>query len=179
MGYGYVTMKFTKEDGSADSEIAKKVYRYCTEKFGFFNTLYSVFQEEADAEDDADWCDDWESYGAPFVLEESNGKIETGWQGDGLDIDDSAADVLEEDWIQEVYNEFKPYQMKVQIRQDYSESGYDNNSLARYKVSGEGDQRKLKYCEGCYYTADPDGNDVDDDGNEIDILGTTFFSTNQ
>ena len=114
-GYGYIRIQFTKADGSADAEIAKKAYEYCVKHFDFFNTTDGRFQEEADAEG-------------------------------------ACPESVEEDWIQEVYEEFKPYQMKVQFHEDFSESSFDSNTVVRYQVKEEDEERKLVECRNFNFT---------------------------
>ncbi|MBQ0052159.1 MAG: hypothetical protein KBT11_08890 [Treponema sp.] len=142
--YGYVRMQFTKEDGSADGEITKKIYRYCTEKFDFFNTP----------------DDDWERYGDAFELIEEIGEIGSAYMGDGLYIKNAVRDAYEEDWLQDIYNEFKPYQMKVQILWDYTEFSFDENYITRYMVSENDDQRTLEEYDRFNFT---DGGKFDSD----------------
>lgn len=149
-GYGYIRIQFTKADGSADAEIAKKAYEYCVKHFDFFNTTDGRFQEEADAEEAADWEDNWEQYGDAFKLNEE--EIRSAYLGDGLDIEGACPESVEEDWIQEVYEEFKPYQMKVQFHEDFSESSFDSNTVVRYQVKEEDGERKLVECRNFNFT---------------------------
>ena len=123
-GYGYVTMQFKNEGNKSNPELAKEIFDYCRENYGFFNS------EE----------DDWKEYGDCFKLE--NEMIYPCYKGDGLDIKHIDEDI-DEDFFQEIFDKFHPFDMRVEFIQDFSETSYDDNSVAYYKVIVEIGNRVL------------------------------------
>ena len=128
-GYGYVTMQFKKGGNKGDCEMAKQVFDYCRENYGFFNS-----------EDD-----DWKEYGDCFKLE--NEMICPCYQGNGLDIDH-----VDEDFFQEIFDKFHPFDMRVEFIQDFSETSYDDNSVSYYKVVETNGDRVLSCVRSFYFT---------------------------
>ncbi len=131
MAQGYFEIRFKKEDGSNDGEMLEKVIEWCKGQYDWFNDGIDEGQINAES-----------------ALESvnNNGLVES-------EVPDEA---LEMDWIQELYEEFQPSNMRaVQIlgEGEYSEGPYS------YRKWFTDEKGRLRCRDGAweFYGKNPDG----------------------
>ena len=115
MAQGYFEIRFRKDDGSNDVELMEKVIDWCKSNYEWFQDGIDDGQINADG-----------------VIESvnNNGLVES-------EVPDEA---LEEDFIEEIFNEFKPLDMKaVQIlgEGEYGDAPYSYNKWITVCDNGE------------------------------------------
>lgn len=131
-GYAYYSIRILNKQNEPDPELAQKIFDWCKDKYPWWS--------EYGGEDD----------GGPFFIDTSDASIYSDeWNIKRSDGIDSFSDL---DWLQDVYEEFHPYQMIAFLHLDYGETSMDLHSLFKGRVRERKGERKFVTTMSCNFT---------------------------